>query len=61
MNISRLEETNKKTCWKKEGRKLTTIPHENRANSRIPGRVGDVEGGAVCSKNSSFGYFDGTA
>ena len=61
MNISRSEETNKKTCGEKEGRKLTTIPHESRANSRLPARVGYVEGGAVCSQNRSFGYFDGTA
>ena len=35
------------------------IPHEIHANSRVPVRVCDVEGGAVCSKNSTFGYFDG--
>jgi len=27
----------------------------------VPARVFDVEGGAVWSKNSPFGYFDGTA
>ena len=30
-------------------------------NFRVPSRVCDVEGGAVCSKNAAFGYFDGTA
>ena len=35
------------------------IPHEIRANSWVPARVCDVEGDAVCSKNSTFGYFDG--
>lgn len=30
-------------------------------NWRVPARVYDVEGDAVCSKDSSFGYFDGTA
>ena len=29
--------------------------------ARVPSRVCDVEGGAVCSKNTAFGYFDGTA
>ena len=28
---------------------------------RIPERVCDVEGDPVCSKNSTFGYFDETA
>ena len=36
------------------------IPHESRANFRVPARLCDVEGGAaVCSKNSTL--FDGTA
>ena len=30
-------------------------------NFRVPSRVCDAEGGAVCSKNTAFGYFDGTA
>ena len=29
--------------------------------SQAPVTVCDVEGGAICSKNSTFGYFDGTA
>ena len=37
------------------------IPHDSRAVSRAPTRVCDVEGGAVCSKNSTFGYFYGAA
>ena len=37
------------------------IFHDSRAVSRAPTRVCDVEGGAVCSKNSTFGYFDGAA
>ena len=37
------------------------IPQESRANLRVPARVCDVESGAVCSKNSTFGYFDETA
>ena len=32
------------------------IPHRSRAISRVPARVCDFEGGAVCSKNSKFGY-----
>ena len=28
---------------------------------QIPDQIYDVEGGAVCSKNSAFDYFDGTA
>ena len=28
---------------------------------RVSARVCDVEGGAFCCKNSTFGYFDGTA
>ena len=30
-------------------------------NFWVPSRVCDAEGGAVCSKNAAFGYFDGTA
>ena len=30
-------------------------------NLQVPARVCDVEGGAVCSKNNTFGYLDGTA
>ena len=37
------------------------IPQESRAKLRIPARVFDVEGDAACSKNSTFGYFDGAA
>ena len=37
------------------------IPHESRANSRGPCEFVAFKGGAVCSKNSTFGYFDGTA
>ena len=37
------------------------ISHESRANLPVPARICDVEGGAVCSKNSTFGYFDETA
>jgi len=37
------------------------IPHESRANLRVPARICDVEGSAVFSKNSTFGYFDRTA
>ena len=37
------------------------ISHESRANLQVPARICDVEGGAVCSKNSTFGYFDETA
>lgn len=38
------------------------IPLESRANSPVPVRMCDVEGGAVYSKTSTFGSnFDGTA
>ena len=30
------------------------IPHEKRENLQVPARVWDLEGGAVCSKNSTF-------
>ena len=30
-------------------------------NFRVPSRVCDAEGGAVCSKNTAFGHVDGTA
>ena len=33
------------------------IPYERRTNLQVPARVCD----AVCSKDSTFGYFDGTA
>ena len=36
------------------------IPHESRANSRGTHEFVTFKGGAVCSKNSTFGYFDGT-
>ena len=35
-----------------------TEPH---ANSRVPARVYDVEGGAIFAKNSTFVFFDGFA
>ena len=34
------------------------ISHESRANLQVPAQICDIEGGAVCSKNSTFGYFD---
>ena len=34
---------------------------QNRQESRANLRVFDVEGGEACSKNSTFGYFDGAA
>ena len=37
------------------------IPHDSRANSRVPTRVCDVEGGTVCSENRTFGCFEGVA
>ena len=37
------------------------ISRESRANLRVPALVFDVEGDAACSKNSTFGYFDGAA
>ena len=37
------------------------IPQESCAKLRVPARVFDVEGDAACSKNSTFGYFDGAA
>ena len=42
-------------------RPSSEIPHESRANMRIPERVCDVEVDPVCSKISTFGYFDETA
>ena len=30
------------------------IPHDSRTNSRVLARVCDVEGGTICSKNSTF-------
>ena len=36
------------------------VPHESRPKSRVPARVCYVNVGAVCSKNSTFGYFDET-
>ena len=36
--------------------------HTSPRNVQIPEQIHDVEGGAVCSKNSAlFDYFDGTA
>ena len=37
------------------------IPRREPRNLRVPARVSNVESGAVFSKNSTFGYFDGTA
>ena len=37
------------------------IPHASRTNLRVPARICGFDGGAVCSKNSTFGYFDRTA
>ena len=49
---------------KQNRKKITHLPkfHTRAAQiCRVPARVCDVEGGAVCSKISTFGYFDGTA
>lgn len=35
--------------------------HTSPRNVQIPDQIYDVDGGAVCSKNSAFDYFDGTA
>ena len=35
--------------------------HKSPRNVQIPDQIYDVEGDAVCSKNSAFDYFDGTA
>ena len=35
--------------------------HRDPRNVQIPEQIYDVEGGADCSKNSAFDYFDGTA
>ena len=37
-------------------------PRGSQSNLRVPVRVNDVEGGAkkICSKKSTFDYFDGT-
>ena len=60
-NMKHLESSQRTQAKSQNDRPSPEIPHENRTNSRIPARVCDVEGGAVCSKNSTFGYFDGTA
>ena len=57
-HLESLERTQRKS---QNDRPSPEIPHESRTNSRVPARVCDVEGGVVCSKNSTFGYFDGTA
>ena len=36
------------------------IPLESRVNLRVPVRFNDIEGGTICSKNSTFDYFDET-
>ena len=49
---------------KQNRKKITHLPkfHTRAAQiCRVSARVCDVEGGAVCSKISTFGYFDGTA
>ena len=49
---------------KKNGKKITHLPkfHTRAAQiCRVSARVCDVESGAVCSKISTFGDFDGTA
>ena len=43
-----------------DDRPVPEIPHKSRANLRVPARVCDVEGGAVCYENSAIGYFNGT-
>ena len=38
----------------KNDRPSPGIPHESLTNSRVSARVCDVEGGAICPKNSTF-------
>ena len=57
-HLESLESTQKKSL---NDRPSPQIRQESRANLRVPAPVFDVEGGAACSKNSTFGYFDGGA
>ena len=59
----KIKRTIKRKKKRKMGRRLPISRNSTRAAQicRVPARVCDVEGGAVCSKISTFGYFDGTA
>ena len=55
-HLESLESTQKKSL---NDRPSPQIRQESRANLFVPAPVFDVEGGAACPKNSTFGYFDG--
>ena len=50
---------NSQICYLAQTAYFVRAPHRVKKPKRS--RVCDVEGGAVCSKNSTSGYFDGTA
>ena len=58
--LEHLERKERAQIKSKNNRPTPEIPHERRINLRVSARVCRVERGAVCSKNSTFGYFDGT-
>ena len=59
--MKHLERKGRTQIESQDNRPSPEIPHERRIHLQVPARVCDVEGGAVCSKHSKCGYFDGTA
>ena len=49
-DMKHLERSESTQIISQNDRLSTEIPHKSRANSRIPARVCDVKGGAVCLK-----------
>ena len=55
-DMKHLESSESSQIKSQNDRTSPEIPHDSCAISRVPARVCDFEGGAVCSKNSTFGY-----
>ena len=50
-------ESSKSTQIKSQNDRLSLeIPHESRTNLRVPAQFGDIKGGVICSKNSTFDH-----
>ena len=56
ISIKHLESSTSTQIKSQNDRLSPEIPHESRANLRVPAQFGDIKGGVICSKNSTFDH-----
>ena len=61
ISMNHLESSESTQIKSQNDRPSPEIPHESRVNLRVLVRFNDIEGGAICSENSTFDYFDESA